>query len=91
MALRLTGASVLMTGVTALWLIGGIGVWRNRPWAWWLALVLNGLSATASGALQVVRLDKFLLDLPAAAAVVVLLLRPVRMDFRVGKTARMDG
>ena len=66
MTLRLLGGSALMGVVTAIWLIGAVGLWRSRSWAWWLALVLNGLSATVSAALQVylrvLRSDKFFLD-----------------------------
>jgi uncharacterized protein YjeT (DUF2065 family) len=87
MTLRLIGASVLMAGIAVLWLLGAVGLWQSRPWAWWLILVLNGLSATVSGALQVFRPDKFLVDIPATAAVVLLLLRPVRVEFRHVKTA----
>lgn len=88
MTVRLIGVSVLMAGVALLWLLGAVGLWQSHPWAWWLVLVLNGLAATVAGALQVLRLDEFLVDLPATAAVVLLLLRPVRMEFRVGKTIK---
>jgi len=87
MTLRLMGMSVLMAGVSMLWLLGAIGLWRSRRWAWWLVLALNGLSATVSVVVQVLKLDEFLLDLPSMAAVVVLLLPAVRMEFRGGKTA----
>jgi len=85
--LRLIGALVTMTGVTGLWLLGAIGLWRRRNWAWWLVLVLNGLSATVSGALQMLTLNQFLLDIPATITVVLLLLRSVRTDFRGAKAA----
>jgi hypothetical protein len=87
MTLRLMGASMSLAGVAALWLTGAIGLWRSRTWAWWLVLVLNGISATVTGVLQVMRLDKFLIDIPATGVVVLLLLRPVKMEFRRGKTA----
>lgn len=87
MNLRLIGASMLLAGVAALWLSGAIGLWRSRPWAWWMVLVLNGMTVTVTGVLQVMRLDRFLFDIPATAVVVLLLLRPVKMEFRRGRTA----
>ena len=87
MILRLMGASVLILGVAFCWLLGAIGIWLSRPWAWWLVLVLNGLSATVSGVLQILKLDAFLLDPLAMVAVVLLLLRSVRKEFRGGQAA----
>jgi hypothetical protein len=86
MTLRLMGASVLMVGVAFCWLLGAIGIWPSRPWAWWLVLVLNGLSATVSGVLQILKLDAFLLDPLAMLAVMLLLVRSVRKEFRGGQT-----
>ena len=79
---RLVGASVLMAGVTFFWLLATVGLWRSRPWAWWLALVLNGLAAAVTVALQLIKRNEFLLDPLAITAVVLLLLRPVRIQFR---------
>ena len=87
MSLRLIGAAVLMGGVAVLWMVGAVGLWRSRPWAWWLVLVLNGLAATISCILQVLKPDEFLLDPAAMTAVVLLLLRSVRTEFRGGQTA----
>jgi hypothetical protein len=83
--LRLIGVSTALAGVTC-YMAGAIGLWRSRPWAWWWVLALNGLSATVTGVLQVLRLDEFLIDIPAMAVVVLLLLRPVRAEFRRVKT-----
>jgi hypothetical protein len=88
MSLRLMGAAVLMGGVAALWLLGAVGLWRSRPWAWWLVLVLNGLAAAISCVLQVLKPDEFLLDPAAMTAVVLLLFRSVRTEFRGGQTAK---
>jgi hypothetical protein len=82
MTLRLIGASALMAVVAILWFIGAIGLWQSRPWAWWLVLVLNGLSATVSAAVQTLKWDEFLFDPLAMAAVVLLLIRSVRAEFR---------
>jgi uncharacterized membrane protein (DUF2068 family) len=87
MSLRLMGAAVLMGGVAALWMLGAVGLWRSRPWAWWLVLVLNGLAAAISCVLQVLKPDEFLLDPAATTAVVLLLIRSVRTEFRGGQTA----
>jgi uncharacterized membrane protein (DUF2068 family) len=87
MSLRLMGASVLMAGVASLWLLATVGLWRSRPWAWWLALVLNGLAAMVSVALQLIKHNEFLLAPLAITAVVLLLLRPLRIQFRSGEAA----
>jgi hypothetical protein len=87
LSLRLIGASVLMAGVASLWVLTTVGLWRSRPWAWWLALVLNGLAAMVSVALQLIKHNEFLIDPLAITAVVLLLLRPVRIQFRRSDTA----
>ena len=81
MTLRLIGSSVLMACVAVLWLVGAIGLWRNYLWAWWLALVLSGLAAIVGIVLQFFKSDVSLLDLVAIAAVLLLLIRPVRGGF----------
>jgi hypothetical protein len=86
MSLRLIGAAMLMGGVAVLWMVGAVGLWRSRPWAWWLVIVLNGLAATISCVLQALKPDEFLLDPAAITAVVLLLLRSVRTEFRGGQT-----
>jgi len=80
--LHLIGASALMAAVAALWLLAAVGLWRGDSWAWWLALILNGLAAAVTIALQLMKRDEFLLDPLAIAAVALLLYRPVRMQFR---------
>jgi hypothetical protein len=55
LTLRLIGSSFLMAVVALLWLLSAIGIWQTRTWGWWLALVLNGLAATVSAALQLLR------------------------------------
>jgi uncharacterized membrane protein (DUF2068 family) len=80
--LRLIVASAVLAGVAILSFIGAIGLWQSRRWAWWLVLVLNGLSATVSAVVQTLKWDQFLLDPLAMAVVVLLLTRPVRMEFR---------
>lgn len=84
-SLRLMGASALMGTVAVLWLLGALGLWLSRLWAWWLVLVLNGLAAGVGLILQLFRPHEFLLDPLATAAVVLLLLRPVRAEFRSNK------
>jgi len=85
MMLRLIGSSVLMASVAVLWLLAAIGLWQIYSWAWWLALALNGLAATIGMVIQFFKLDLSLLDLVAIAAVLLLLLRPVRAEFRGSK------
>lgn len=83
-AWRMKAFSVLMGGVAFLWFLGAIGLWLRRSWAWWLALVLNGLSAAVCAALQIVRVDQWLFDIWATLAVVLLLPRPLRKMFHIG-------
>jgi hypothetical protein len=85
MTLRLISSSVLMASVAVLWLLVAIGLWRIHSWAWWLALALNGMAATFGMVLQFFKLDLSLLGLFAIAAVLLLLLRPVRAEFRGSK------
>jgi uncharacterized membrane protein (DUF2068 family) len=87
MTLRLIGSSVLMASVAILWLLGAIGLWRNYSWVWWLALVLNGLTAIVGLVIQFLKPDVSLLDPFAMAAVLLLMLRPVRDGFRGNKRA----
>jgi uncharacterized membrane protein (DUF2068 family) len=86
MTLRLIGVSMLMAIVAVLWLLGAIGLWQSYSWAWWLALVLNGLALTTGVVIQFFKLDLSLIDLFAIAAVLLLLLRPVRAEFRSSST-----
>jgi hypothetical protein len=83
-AQRLMLASILMGIVALLWWLGAIGLWIGRKWAWWLALILNALAATTSGAIQLLKLNEWLFDPWATAAVVLLLLESVRRHFDVG-------
>jgi hypothetical protein len=84
---RLIGGSISMAGVTSLWILGAVGLWLNRRWAWWLALVLNGLAATVGLIFQVLLLDRFQLDIPATIVVVLLLLPAIRKRFGRSQTA----
>lgn len=49
---RMIAMSAVMTGIALLWFVNAVGVWARRPWAWWLALGLKGLSAGISVVLQ---------------------------------------
>ena len=80
--LRLVSASLLLACIIILWLLGAVGLWRGRRWAWWLALSLNGLAAMVTGVLQLSRMNEFLFDPLALTAVVLLLLPQVRLEFR---------
>jgi hypothetical protein len=40
---RMFGMCVAMATVALAWLLSAIGLWLGRRWAWWLALILNGL------------------------------------------------
>ena len=82
MTLRLIGSSVLMASVALLWVLAAIGLWKIRSWAWWLALALNGLAAMTGIVIQFFKLDPSIIDIVAIAAVFLLLLRPVRAEFR---------
>jgi len=79
--LRLKMSSMLMGSVALLWFLGVVGLWIERSWAWWLALILNSLAGVVSGIIQLLKPGEFLLDPWATLAVVLLLLRPVRRVF----------
>jgi hypothetical protein len=79
---RLIVMSGAMTVVAGIWLFSAIGMWRNRPWGWWLTLVLNGLAASVTGFLQLFSWSTYLLDTKAIAALILLLLPTVRSQYR---------
>jgi hypothetical protein len=81
MALRLNMFSMVMGSVALLWFLSAIGLWIERSWAWWLALVPNSLAAAVSGIIQVLKPRELFIDPWATLAVVLLLLRPVRLVF----------
>jgi hypothetical protein len=72
-----------MASIAVIWLLSAIGLWRSNSWAWWLALVMNGLNVV----LQLLNLHKFSLDPLSVAAVVLLLFPSVRKQFRGDKFA----
>jgi hypothetical protein len=72
-----------MVGVAVLWLSSAVGLWRGYLWAWWLSLILNGSNVVP----QLWNLHKFVLDPISLVAVVLLLLRQVRAEFRRGHVA----
>ncbi len=86
MALRLNMFSMVMGSVALLWFLGAIGLWIERSWAWWLAVVLNSLAAAVSGIIQLLKPREFFVDPWATLAVVLLLLRPVRLIFHPRET-----
>jgi hypothetical protein len=83
-ARRLILASILMGIVALLWWLGAVGLWIGRRWSWWLALILNAVAATTSGIIQLLKLNEWLFDPWATAAVVLLLLHSVRLYFNIG-------
>jgi len=78
---RMIAMSLVMTGVAAFWLLGAIGLWWGRTWAWWVTIALNGLSAGTCLILQLLIRTKYLLDIAATIAVIILLLPAVRMQY----------
>lgn len=80
---RLIVMSILMFCVGMVWLLGAIGVWRTRKWAWWLALCLNGLASTVTIFLQIFTRHSFLIDIASTTAFVALLLPSTRRLFLV--------
>ena len=49
------GVLVILSAIAALfgllWIVGGIGLWRLRPWGWWLAIIAS-VFQLISGAAQ---------------------------------------
>ena len=82
-ASRMMAMSFVMAGVSVLWLLGAIGLWRNRGWGWWMAIVLNGLAAGVTTVLQLLTRDQYLIDVFALVAVVLLILPSVRAQSRM--------
>jgi len=80
--------SALLMLLAAIWLSSAVGLWRNRSWGWWLAVVLNGLVS----ALSLVRLflsgGARLIDGPSTAALIVLLLPTMRNRFLTRSTQK---
>jgi hypothetical protein len=77
-AVRMIVMAIVMTGIALCWFVDAVGLWAQRTWAWWLALVLNGLAAAVTIALQILNLHMYLLDVLAVIAVVLLFTPPVR-------------
>ncbi len=75
---RLTLISVEMTFIALIWLLSAIGLWQGRSWAWWLAVVLNGLAAGISAAVQLASWHSYALDTFPTIALVFLFLPMVR-------------
>jgi hypothetical protein len=78
---RMIMMSVLMAGIALLWFVDAVGLWARHPWAWWLALLLNGLAAGISLILQVSHWHTYLVDAFATVAVILLLLPGVRTKY----------
>jgi hypothetical protein len=87
LATQLTLGSILMGSVALLWFLSVIGLWIERSWAWWLALILNSLAAVVSGIIQLAKPGELIFDPWAAFAVVLLLFRPVRGLFHLRQAA----
>jgi len=73
-------AAMVLVGL--LWLASAAGIWRKRTWAWWLALVLNGVDAGVTIVIQLFTAKQFLIDAVAVLAVALLLLPKTRSLFR---------
>lgn len=79
---RMLLACAVFVVVGLLWLAGAVGIWRTQAWAWWPALVLNGLAAGITIVIQLFKLDQFLIDPVAVTMVVLLMLPNTRRLFR---------
>jgi hypothetical protein len=71
-----------MAFVGLLWLVSAAGIWHRRVWAWWLALVLNGVDAGTTTLVQLFAPHQFLVDIIALLAIALLLLPRTRLLFR---------
>jgi hypothetical protein len=78
----MTVYSAAMMVVAGIWLASAIGIWCRRSWAWWLAIVLNGIAASITAVLQMADLHSYVIDVGAIAAFVLLLLPAVRTGNR---------
>jgi len=81
LVIRMFAISIVMTVVSAAWFAAAGGLWAYRSWAWWLALVLNGLAAAISDIVQIFT-RTYVFDAFATAAVILLLLPQVRVGNR---------
>ena len=79
---RVMMLSAAMLFVGLLWISSAVGIWSRRPWAWWLALVLNGVDAGTTLLIQLFAPTLFLVDPVAVLAIVLLLLPKTRLQFR---------
>ena len=75
---RMIVMSLVMAGVGLTWMAGAIGLWIGHSLGWWLAVVLNALAATVAIGLQFLNWHTYIFDVPATAAVVLLVLPSVR-------------
>ncbi len=70
--------SAVMIVIAGVWLASAVGLGCSRSWAWWLALVLNGLAASITVVLQVLDWHSYPTDIGALTAVILLLVPAVR-------------
>lgn len=75
---RMVLTCALMAVVSLIWLASAVGIWQRRSWAWWLALLLNGLAGGVSAVLQIRNRQTYLLDGFATAALILLSFPSVR-------------
>jgi len=92
---RLVLVSILMSVIGVVWLIGAFALWQQKRWGWWLAVILNGLSACTGifaqvAALTVLKRNDFLVDPVAITTVIVLLMTRTRLIFGLKAAPRLD-
>ena len=81
-ATRMVAMSFVMTVIASCWFADAVGLWARRRWAWWLALVLNGLAAAVTVTVQLLNPRTYLIDVFALTAVTLLLLPQMRGLYR---------
>ena len=91
LALTVVLAGLLKAGSAALWFSTAAGLWQSRSWAYYVAVVLNLLTLSLSVPARFETASYFVFAPRALITLVLLLVRPIREQFRRVKTPLQQG